>query len=243
MEVNRLQTGVLFIHGFTGNTLEVMPIVEYIREKEPKWILSVPTLTGHGTELRLRGVISEHWLRDVENAYRLLQSKVDKVIVVGFSMGGMLALYLAIRYPVDKLVLLSASAKYIAPRQLLLSAAELMRTRKDKDENEKLVQSYAYKWRSITLPSLLQFLDIVHLVTPHLQKIDIPVFIVQGEKDGIVPKKTANFLYEKLGSEKKEIYFSKIGLHHICYSDDRSAWLQEVHRFICVEYKKTENYA
>ncbi|GEK33196.1 alpha/beta hydrolase [Kurthia sibirica] len=238
-----MQIGVLYIHGFTGNTLEVMPIVEYLQEKEPQWIVSVPTLTGHGTELRLRGVTSQHWLRDVENAYRQLQSKVDKVIVVGFSMGGMLAMYLALRYPVEKLVLLSASAKYIAPRQLLLAAAELVRKKNRDDENVKLVKSYAYKWRSVTLPSLLQFLDIVHVVTPYLQKIDIPVFIVQGEKDGIVPKKTADFLYNELGTKKKEIYFSKNGYHHICYSDDRSAWFQEVHRFICNEYKKTEYYA
>ena len=57
-------------------------------------------------------------MMEAELAIRKLQTEVDRVIVVGFSMGGLIAMYLALRYPIDKLVLLSAAAKYISPRNL-----------------------------------------------------------------------------------------------------------------------------
>ena len=58
-------------------------------------------------------------MMEAELAMRRLQKEVDRVIVVGFSMGGLIAMYLSLRYPVDKLVLLSAAAKYISPRFFL----------------------------------------------------------------------------------------------------------------------------
>ena len=81
--------------------------------------MEVPTLPGHGVTLNLPNVSAESWMMEAELAMRRLQKKVDRVIVVGFSMGGLIALYLSLRYPVDKLVLLSAAAKYISPRFLL----------------------------------------------------------------------------------------------------------------------------
>ena len=113
-----MKTGVLFIHGFTGGTFEVRPFVNYLRMKTD-WLISTPTLPGHGVKLDLRKGSANSWLMEAEIAIRKLQREVDRVIVVGFSMGGLIAMYLALRYRVDKLVLLSAAAKYISPRHLL----------------------------------------------------------------------------------------------------------------------------
>ena len=109
--------GVLCIHGFSGGPYEVEPFAAYLRE-QTNWRIAVPTLSGHGEALNLRGFTAKHWLMDAELAYRALAKKVDEVMVVGFSMGGIIALYLAKRYKVKKLVLLSAAAKYVNPTQL-----------------------------------------------------------------------------------------------------------------------------
>src|SRR3954469_18559583 len=100
-----MKTGVLFIHGFTGGTYEVQPLITFVKASTD-WSVEVPTLPGHGVTLNLSNVSAESWMMEAELAMRRLQKKVDRVIIVGFSMGGLIALYLSLRYPVSKLVLL-----------------------------------------------------------------------------------------------------------------------------------------
>lgn len=97
-----MSIGVLMLHGFSGGPYEVMPLVDYI-QKHTNWTIEMPTLCGHGETLSLKGYTAEHWLVDAEIAYKKLADKVKEVYVVGFSMGGVIALYLANRYPVGNL--------------------------------------------------------------------------------------------------------------------------------------------
>jgi carboxylesterase len=70
------------------------------------------------------------------------------------------------------------------------------------------------------------------MVEPYYGRIKIPVCIVQGEKDPIVPFATADHLYKKLGSSRKKLITSPSGKHHICYSDDCNDWFEEVLQFM-----------
>ncbi len=241
MEGAYLKRGILFIHGFTGNTTEVQPLVDYLMGKRSEWTCSVVTLTGHGEALNLKGVSSEHWFRDVENAYRLLEKQVDEVIVVGFSMGGLLALYLALRYRVKKLILLSTAAKFVDVKKLFLTCKELIKQRKQLTTAQaRFLQAAINQTRHMTVPTMKHFLKVVHTVLPYLHRIHQPTMIIQGEKDGVVPKEAASFLYEQIQSVDKQMYFSKSGEHHICYSDDQNEWFERVFQFIIAD-KRNQN--
>ena len=232
-----MTTGVLFIHGFTGGTFEVQPLITFVKERTD-WSVEVPTLPGHGVTLNLANVSAESWMMEAELAMRRLQKKVDRVLVVGFSMGGLIAIYLALRYPVDRLVLLSAAAKYISPR-ILLDDVRIMLT-------ESITRNYTpntfyhlydYKLTHTPLQATFEFLRIVKMVAPYYGQIKAPVCIVQGEKDGIVPFSSAKHLYKKIGSEKKILIKSPMGKHHICYSDDRKEWFSKVLQFMQADEK------
>ena len=110
-----MKTGVLCIHGFTGGPYEVQPFADYLKNiQRLEQSLSLHYLVMVRT-LELKNFTAEHWMMEAEIAFDNLQKEVDKVIVVGFSMGGVIAMYLANRYKVKNLVLLSAAAKYIYP--------------------------------------------------------------------------------------------------------------------------------
>ncbi|MEK4496113.1 alpha/beta hydrolase [Ureibacillus sp. FSL W8-0352] len=227
-----MSVGVLMLHGFSGGPYEVQPLAEYIRN-QTDWIVEVPTFCGHGETLSLKGFKAEHWLIDAELAYKRLAKKVDKVYVIGFSMGGVIALYLGKRYPIKKIVLLSAAVKYIAPKQLL---SDLQKFAKEAIEghlkNNELFKRYEYKLKNVPVSAAIQFMKIVRQVEPYIESINIPTFIVQGKCDGIVPYTTAQYLYNKLSSKEKYIYFSSCGKHHICYSDDCESWFPDVLHFL-----------
>lgn len=227
-----MKTGVLFIHGFTGAPFEVQPLVNFVRQ-QTDWILAVPTLPGHGVTLNLANLSAESWMMEAELAMRKLQGEVDRVIVVGFSMGGLIAMYLALRYPIDKLILLSAAAKYISPRILLEDVGIMLKESITKKyPPNTFYHLYNYKLTNTPLRATFEFLRIVKIVEPYYSQIKTPVCIVQGGKDGIVPFATAEHLYKMLGSSEKKLIKSDLGKHHICYSDDCGEWFMEVLEFM-----------
>lgn len=219
-----MKIGVLCIHGFTGGPYEVQPFADYIMQ-ETDWIVKVPTLPGHGETLALKKMTADHWLMEAELALRELKKETDRIIIVGFSMGGLIALYLAMRYKVEKLVLLSAAAKYISVGQIMeeMKGMAADAAKRKLAENE-MFRHYQYKLLHTPMLSTFEFLKVVKLVNPFYQSIHVPVCIVQGLKDGIVPATASEFIYDNIASEEKLVIHSATGRHLICYSDDCEDW-------------------
>ncbi|GLC89407.1 alpha/beta hydrolase [Lysinibacillus piscis] len=227
-----MSVGVLCIHGFSGGPYEVEPFTAYLRE-HTDWLIEEPTLSGHGDELHMEGFTAKHWLMDAELAYRALAKKVDEIMVIGFSMGGIIALYLAKRYKVKKLVLLSAAAKYISPKQLVKDFTMLATEAYHRNlMNNELFLRYRHKFNHVPLAATIEFMKLVRMVQPYYKDICIPVFIVQGKMDGIVPYRTAQFLYDTLTTADKNLYFSDNGKHHICHSEGCEKWFPQVFHFL-----------
>ncbi|WP_174735083.1 alpha/beta hydrolase [Mesobacillus harenae] len=224
--------GCLCIHGFTGSPLEVEPLVEFLKEKT-EWIFEVPTLPGHGEPLSLDGIEYRQWIEHAEAKLHNLFEICDQVYIIGFSMGGLIASYLSARYPVKKLVLLSAAAYYVNPKQL---AADIVIMMKDSFkgnllENE-LFTRYKRKIQQTPFKATIQFRKLVSNIRPILKEVTIPTLIVQGESDGIVPPRSAKYLYNTLGSAQKKLIFLKNAKHVICHSEEKEQLFREVYDFL-----------
>ncbi|MER2260436.1 MAG: alpha/beta fold hydrolase [Psychrobacillus sp.] len=227
-----MKTGVLCLHGFTGGPYEVQPYVDYLKVNT-NWKIVVPTLPGHGETLELKNLTAESWMMAAEQALRLLQKEVDRVFIVGFSMGGIIAIYLALRYKIERLVLLSAAAKYINPTQLLHDIGDVAKNIVEgKAEENTLFQIYSNKLRATPIQAALEFVRVVKMVEPYYDQITIPVCLIQGKKDGIVPFSTAPYLFDHIRSTNKQLIFSENGKHHICYSDDCQDWFPQALTFL-----------
>lgn len=224
--------GCLLLHGFTGSPYEVQPLADYLRD-HTDWLVRTPTLPGHGETLQLKGVAYTQWVEHAEEELKYMLSLCSEVYLVGFSMGGLLASYLASKHPVKKLVLLSAAAYYMNPKQLFKDIREMLRDSfSGKLKENELYLRYRKKIVETPISAALQFRRIVSLTRPLLGHIKAPVLIVQGECDGIVPVKSARFLYENIGSPLKKICFLPKAKHHVCHSEDKDTLIQEVFRFL-----------
>lgn len=224
--------GCLCIHGFTGGPYEVEPLAHYLRERSD-WLIETPTLPGHGETLQLKGITYDQWFHAAEEELQQLMKKCETIYVIGFSMGGVIAAYLATKYPIKKLVLLSPAFYYVNPRQLLKEIRLMIRDglRRQLKENPLFVR-YKTKIVSTPLTATLEFRKLVNEVRPKLPDVHIPVLIAQGNEDGIVPPKSADYVYEMIGSSEKRLLFLPSSHHHVCHGPDRYKLFTEVERFL-----------
>src|SRR5699024_12565302 len=117
---------------------------------------------------------------ETEQALIELKANCDKLYVVGFSMGGMIAAYLAANYDVDKLVLLSTARKYVSFKYLSAYIADAVGVgfKGKLDENE-WYRHYKRKVTDVPLKTNLEFLKLVYRTKPILYEVSRPVFIAQ----------------------------------------------------------------
>ncbi|MBM7571088.1 alpha/beta hydrolase [Aquibacillus albus] len=223
--------GCLCIHGFTGGPYEVEPLKEYLLQRT-NWYIEAPTLPGHGKELALDSVHYEEWIDKAEKEFLKINEKCDKVFIIGFSMGGMIAAYLAAKYKINRLVLLSPSRKYISIKQMGIDIVEFVKDGLNKQLSDNpLFQRYISKTGSVPVKATVEFLKCMKFTKPYLQQVSCPVLIAQGIQDGMVPYKAAYFLEEEIPSDTQVMFFHD-SKHHICLGDDKDALNQAVYSFL-----------
>ena len=91
-------TGVLVLHGFTGNPSSMRGVAEAMIAAD--FDVELPRLPGHGTHMDDMLTIGWHdWTTEVARAHDELSARVDRVAVVGQSMGATLGLWAALERP------------------------------------------------------------------------------------------------------------------------------------------------
>ncbi|EIT87058.1 carboxylesterase [Fictibacillus macauensis ZFHKF-1] len=224
--------GCLCLHGFTGGPFEVQPVADYLRARTD-WEIAVPTYPGHGELLHLRGVKQARWVEEAERAFLALRQKHDTLYVVGFSMGGMIAAYLAAKYQCQKVVLLSASAFYLNPIHLQDELSAWLRMKQSHAPHDEWM--YKQYWHRVTktpVSALFQFRKLVKALKPSFSQITAQTLIVQGKKDGLVPLKSAHYIYETIPSDQKKLLYLKDSRHMICHDVNSEELLTEVYTFL-----------
>lgn len=95
----------LLIHGFPGTPAEVRPLAEALHLRG--WTVQAPLLPGFGPQLpQLAQTRREDWLQAISRSARDLRQRSTFFALIGYSMGGALALAAAESLRPDALVLL-----------------------------------------------------------------------------------------------------------------------------------------
>jgi esterase/lipase len=94
------RTGVLLVHGFTGNPSSMRPWGEHLAAEG--FGARGIRLPGHGTTWQdCNTTTQQDWLDEVHRAFDELAAECDAVVVGGLSMGGTLAIRFAEQRPGD----------------------------------------------------------------------------------------------------------------------------------------------
>jgi len=236
----RERIGVLVLHGFTSHTNTVSGLVPYLEEAGIRH--EVPILRGHGSRYQdLRGVRAREWYVDAERALISLWNFVDRIVVVGHGMGGLVALELGMRHP-DKIagVVTAAACLKLADPVARLAPAffRLVRYRPSPDPyNDPDLRHQNQNYELLPTDTLASLIDYSKLVAERLRELHVPIRILQSKKDQIVTPDSANIIFEKVSSVHREIVWYEESGHEMMLDLEADKVfvdiMEFVHRFEC----------
>ncbi len=212
------KTGVIVVHGFTGAPTEMRWLGEYLNKKG--YSVIGPRLAGHGTKIEdMARMRWNDWAASVEDAWHFLKESTNQIFIVGLSMGGLLSLNHATKFPVKGVVALSTPlaipqqffGKFREPARLL---SKIYRYRRKSgggwftpEAKEGHISYSANPIRSVVELSYL-----VDQVKGNLDKISAPTLVIHSKDDVYVPANSAEEIFKRLiNSEKELLYIEKAG--------------------------------
>ena len=204
------EIGVLLIHGFTSSPADFHELAEFLAGKNIT--VYVPLLPGHGTHPRdLKETKYKDWTNAVQQSLDLLDT--EKKFVLGYSMGGTLALDLASKNDLNGVISIN-SAMFLANRYLpfipIVKLAETYTSKKAEDIIQ-FIDEKRIVYDSIPLDSITELQKLINTV--QLQKITEPMLIFQADSDKIVSPESASYIYNNVGSKNKELIFLTNSTH------------------------------
>jgi carboxylesterase len=243
--------GVLLIHGLTGTSAEMLPVAEAVVGRYPLWLARV---AGHETTVaELARTSWRDWYASAERGLDALATVVPRVVVIGLSMGAMLAIRLATAHR-ERIVgvgLLSPAVAFRRPwaRRLrvplrMLAAVDarmpplqrwlavLSTAKQGSDIADLDVRSQHPGYRRVPLRALLNLLVLQRLAWDAAPTLTQPALVMHAVNDHTCPVDAARALYARVGSRDKRMVELDRCFHVVTVDCERERVLAEIDAFL-----------
>ena len=211
---------VIIYHGYLGSPDDVFCLAkEYNRRG---YTVFVPRLPGHGTSGNdFMSVSGRDWLRKAFDTYTEINGRYKKIILAGFSMGGLLAIIAASVFSPDALVLIAPAVTnkrrvkiHLAPFMMLFAKKI---KRKKKEEVKNAFEDYLRKeyWMFDWPAAAYSILRMQKEALNRLKLIKCRTFILLSESDRTVPVKAGRLISTRIKPELLTIQKLKCSKHVI----------------------------
>lgn len=229
------RAGCLLLHGFSGSPLEMIPLAEALEAQG--WVVSNPALPGHMTSPRdLARTPWQDWVRSAREAYFDLRARCERAAVVGMSMGGAVALHLGATGHPDAVVaistpirvrLLIARASRAASRVVPLAPIPFRLGPRDPQ-----LRQYRSPYRAYPVGGPAEVGSLLDQTRQLLPSLRAPLLIVQGRKDRVIPRNSAQEIADLAAAAPVEILWLPRSGHVVTLDKDRDLCFDEVRSFL-----------
>lgn len=219
------KTAILFVHGFMGCSRQFLSLQNALEGCEADMKLHV--LPGHEATLEeFHKTDAEVWQQSVNAAVRDLAREYDRILLVGHSMGGLLAVRAAIAEPekVCGIVAIGFPIKINLKWQWLTLNLNAARPAKEGEDPRVTVartmggvtMNTVGQYFS-TLPQNMQFLKMTRLARKDIHLLKAPLTVLNFKKDEIVAPSVPDFVHSQLSDAKVVVMPNS---YHFLFSDD-----------------------
>lgn len=227
---------LLLLHGFAGAPGEMRPLGQAMLNR--RFLVHAPLLPGHGENLDgMREIRLEDWTEAVTGSYESLRRDDSPVAILGFCLGGALALHLASALNPRAICCLGTPVRPLPddafPARLGLRSTE--RSVQDSPSAE------VRRWRELGSHRLVpesfhsQYQRLLGSLESRLPEVRCPLLVAQSRGDSITPPEGAETLIEAVRSERRKLVWSRQAGHALPVDVGRRALFAEIGGFLEVE--------
>ncbi|MBN9655954.1 alpha/beta fold hydrolase [Halobacillus sp. GSS1] len=227
------ERAVLLLHGFTGHSADVRMLGRFLQKHG--YTSHAPIYAGHGKELEaLIEARPEDWWADVQAALNHLRGLgYKKIAVAGLSLGGVLGLKLAYSEPIKGIITMCSPMFFDNEKQLTqgfeFKARQYKQLEgKDKETIDREVQELLNESQEM-FKQLGGFITEVH---DEVDQIYTPTFVVQAENDEMINTESANYIYEQVEADQKDIKWYKNSGHVITMDKEKEQLHEDILAFL-----------
>lgn len=241
----------ILLHGYLGDEADFGLLPKSLKPYYDDVIIC--QMPGHTT---INRIYTFTFKETVEMLYEVIESYVKDAVVdiIGYSLGGVMASYLAKQYNFNKVVLISPSIKFLNfgfPRTMreyvrsIEKEYEKVKAAEEKDEAKNLFKAdFRYIWYRFTtrftfstFKTFLQFIEANNKMT---EKIKAPLLVVRGELDELVPPDTVETILNSCVNPIKEYIGVPKASHLFLRFSKQDETIMRIIKFLTEEGKTDE---
>jgi carboxylesterase len=230
--------GCLLLHGLTGSPPEVRPVGDYLHGKGVT--VTAPLLPGHGTQpealLRVRW---EDWFAAADAELRALQERCEVVFVGGLSMGALLAVHLAARYPeLAGLLLYSPALRLNSPVAPLLPLLRHLITWVPPQQEQRAdltdpdAPSRLWHYTHVPVAAVAELVRLQGVVRAELPRVRVPALVLSAVGDATLHPSAGRRTFAGLGATDKELVILHRSGHCLTVDSERDAVMARSYGFV-----------
>lgn len=227
--------GALLLHGFPGSPAEVRELGTYLAERGVSVI--APLLPGHGRQPEaLRGIRWSDWVQEADRALQRLRERCASVFALGLSAGAALGLYLAAQRPLAGIVTVSPAVKLRNPLAPFIPIARFFLRWVVLGEDKDLADPHGpeRQWYYTCAPAsaVAEMYALLRASWQAAARVDVPVLIFQGRRDGVLRPEGAKALFRRLPSKEKRLVWLECSGHNALVDVERETLFREAYAFM-----------
>ncbi len=214
--------GLLVLHGFSGTPEGLGHLVSALKTFGCPTL--APRLRGHGeaSPEALLGIHWSEWMKDCREELNQLLTQAEKAIVIGHSMGGLIAMNLGaeFREKIDCVIIAGATTRALSPfapgnpLYFLVPLVKVVKKRWDLPpvfaDPANITHGFGYEW--VPTITWLNVFDFMRETEKRLPEVTLPILILHSRKDTMSAPQGVKILEEKISTfrdEKRIVWFEK----------------------------------
>jgi carboxylesterase len=235
-------TACLLIHGLGCGPIQMRELAECLC----KWDFTARgiLLPGHcGEDIENLELISGHDLREkVEYEYQQLKEEYENVVVIGFSLGALLTLQLAMKYPIEKIILMGTPVFILhecMPLNGLIDLFRIFVRRLKTIKKTCYMETDRYSgclYQPIesyySLQTISEINQMIETIKPRLKEVKSSALVIHSKRDLIAAPSSARYVVKHLSSAEKQLVWLERSHHLMMYDEEKDVIFQAIKEFV-----------
>ena len=217
----KLENCIVLIHGFGGGYFELENLDRFLTEKglDCRFV----QLAGHtGRYKDFMLVTRKQWIRSARKQIEAILEEYETVTIVGFSMGGLIATYMA-DLPVKSFVFVNTPLRLSDAGKVIGNIFKSF---------GQYAQKYIRASVRTPLPALYELNELLRETKDtNFGKIKVPCLIIQTRDDDTANSKSGDMISQRLHGEHQIIYYDE-GSHKIFNGDQCQQACEDILDFV-----------